>query len=216
MLEPVEIERLYRRLRRRDPLGDLAGLEADPVDDLALNPGRRRRENDKAGRAASVLMPLVDRADEVTVLLTQRTDHLPDHPGQVSFPGGSREAGDVDPIATALREAEEEVGIAPRFVDILGTLDVYRTGTGFDVTPVIGVVDPAFRLKIDPHEVADVFEVPLGFFLDASNHVMETRSFEGRDFRFYTMPYDGYHIWGATAAMLVNLARALVVYAREE
>lgn len=156
-------------------------------------------------RAASVLMPLVDREGGVTVLLTQRTDDMPSHAGQIAFPGGRRQAEDVDAVATALRETEEEVGLDRRFVDVVGMVDHYRTGTSYEITPVVGIVTPGFTLKADPREVADVFEVPLDHFLDEKNHRIDSRVWQGRERRYYAMPYGERYIWGATAGMLKNL-----------
>ena len=156
-------------------------------------------------RAASVLMPLVDRKGGVTVLLTQRTDDMPSHAGQIAFPGGRRQAEDVDAVATALRETEEEVGLDRSFVDVLGMVDHYRTGTSYEITPVVGIVTPGFTLKADPREVADVFEVPLDHFLDERNHRIDSRVWQGRERRYYAMPYGERYIWGATAGMLKNL-----------
>jgi 8-oxo-dGTP pyrophosphatase MutT (NUDIX family) len=155
-------------------------------------------------RPASVLVPLVNRAPGMTVLLTQRTADMPSHAGQIAFPGGRREAGE-DAVAAALRETEEEVGIARRFVDVLGAVDLYRTGTGFEITPVVGIVTPGFTVRADPREVADVFEVPLDHFLDEVNHQIGSREYQGRQRRYYAMPYGERYIWGATAGMLKNL-----------
>lgn len=162
-------------------------------------------------RPASVLVPLVDRASGVTVLLTQRTDDMPSHAGQISFPGGRRQAGDADAIATALRETEEEVGLARQFIQVIGTLDLYRTGTGYEITPVIGIVTSGFTIRADPREVADVFEVPLEHFLDEVNHKIGSRTWQGRERRYYAMPYGERYIWGATAGMLKNLHFILTV-----
>ncbi len=155
---------------------------------------------------ASVLMPIVVRDDGLTLLLTQRTAHLNDHAGQVSLPGGRVDESDTSAIETALRETEEEVGLHRRHIDVLGTLPDYFTGTGFRVTPVVSLVQPPFDLRADPFEVAEIFEVPLAFLMDGANH--QRRSFEmpnvGRR-SFYTMPYDRFFIWGATAGMLRNL-----------
>lgn len=155
-------------------------------------------------RPAAVLVPLVRRAPGVTVLLTQRTDDMPSHAGQIAFPGGRRQP-DEDAIATALRETEEEVGLERRFVDVVGTLDRYRTGTGYEITPVVGIVAPGFTTQADPREVADVFEVPLAHFLDEKNHRIDSRLRDGQQRRFYAMPYGERYIWGATAGMLKNL-----------
>ena len=177
-------------------------------------------------RVASVLVPLVIRANGLTVLLTQRADHLNDHAGQVSFPGGRQEPFDADATATALREAQEEVGLAPSRVEVLGALPDYLTGTGFRVTPVIGLVHPPFALKADALEVAEVFEVPLPFLMNPAHHEERVFRYEGGERRFFAMPYprgaslqaaeqgvggtgSHYFIWGATAAMLRNFYRFL-------
>jgi 8-oxo-dGTP pyrophosphatase MutT (NUDIX family) len=156
---------------------------------------------------AAVLMPLVERENGLTMLLTQRTAHLNDHAGQVSLPGGRVDESDTSVLDTALRETEEEVGLHRRHVDILGRLPDYFTGTGFQVTPIVALVKPPFELKADPFEVAEIFEVPLQFLMDGANH--QRRAIElpnGMGHRvFYTMPYDRFFIWGATAGMLRNL-----------
>jgi len=171
--------------------------------DHDLNPGQR--PPDQPLKPAAVLVPLVDREDGMTVLLTKRTEHLNDHAGQVSFPGGRAEPEDADAVATALREAEEEIGLSRAFVEILGRLDTYITGTGYSVTPVVGIVRPGFTLTIDPYEVAEAFEVPLAFLLDAKNHERHSRDYRGTVRHFWAMPYNDYYIWGATAGMLRNL-----------
>jgi 8-oxo-dGTP pyrophosphatase MutT (NUDIX family) len=157
--------------------------------------------------AAAVLIALVERDEGLSMLLTQRTAHLTDHAGQISFPGGRAEDYDASPIDTALREAEEEIGLQRRHVDVLGTLPDYVTGTGYRVTPVVGLVKPPFELTPDENEVAEIFEVPLAFLMNAANH--RRLSFdlpEGAGRRsFYAMPYERFFIWGATAGMLRNL-----------
>lgn len=160
---------------------------------------------------AAVLVPLVERPQGWTVLLTQRTAHLSHHAGQISFPGGRLEAGDEDALAAALRETEEEIGLAAKAVDLLGWLDDYITGTGFRVTPVVGLIQPPFTLKADPFEVAEIFEVPLDFILDPANHERRTMVVSGRERLHYVLPYRERFIWGATAGMLVNLYEALRV-----
>ena len=157
--------------------------------------------------AASVLIPLVQRADGLSMLLTQRTAHLTDHAGQISFPGGRAEDYDASAIDTALRETEEEIGLHRRHIEIVGVLPDYVTGTGYRVTPVVALITPPFELTPDANEVAEIFEVPLAFLMDAGNH--RRLSFdlpEGAGRRsFYAMPYERFFIWGATAAMLRNL-----------
>jgi 8-oxo-dGTP pyrophosphatase MutT (NUDIX family) len=162
-----------------------------------------------AYRPAAVLVPVVNREEGLTVMLTQRTDHLHHHPGQISFPGGRVEADDDSPVATALRETEEEVGLHPRHVELLGRLADYHTGTGFRITPIVGLVHPPFELSLDSFEVAEVFEVPLSFLLDPANHRREQMFYRGRDRTYYAMPWRHYHIWGATAGMLVALSEFL-------
>jgi 8-oxo-dGTP pyrophosphatase MutT (NUDIX family) len=155
---------------------------------------------------AAVLMPIVVRSHGPTLLFTQRTAHLTDHAGQVSFPGGRVEANDASAIDTALRETEEEIGLDRRHVEVLGSLPDYFTGTGFQVTPVVAVVHPPFDLRADPFEVAEIFEVPLTFLMDGMNHQKRTIEIpDGGRRTFYAMPYERFFIWGATAGMLRNL-----------
>jgi 8-oxo-dGTP pyrophosphatase MutT (NUDIX family) len=166
-------------------------------------------------RVAAVLVPLVVREEGITVLLTQRADHLNDHAGQVSFPGGRHEPFDADATATALREAQEEVGLDPQRVEVLGALPDYLTGTGFRVTPVVALVHPPFTVKADSFEVAEIFEVPLSFLMNPSHHEVRVFRWEGGERRFFAMPYPradaegDYFIWGATAGMLRNFYRFL-------
>lgn len=165
-----------------------------------------------AGRAtpASVLIPVVMRPTGLTVLLTQRTAHLNDHAGQVSFPGGRAEETDESPVHTALRESEEEVGLDPGQVEVIGTLPLFGTGSGFLVTPVAGLVTPPLNLKLDDFEVAEVFEPPLEFLLDPANWQRGNVEREGRQHQYWAMPWQGYYIWGITAAIIVNLRRYLI------
>lgn len=158
---------------------------------------------------AAVLVPVIERPEGLTVLFTQRTAHLNDHAGQVSFPGGRCEVTDASPVFTALRETEEEIGLAPELIEILGILSEYRTGTGFSVTPVVGLVRPPFDLHPDSFEVAEVFETPLAFLLDPANHQRHSMEIGGVLRHYYAMPYEGHFIWGATAGMLVSLHRLL-------
>jgi 8-oxo-dGTP pyrophosphatase MutT (NUDIX family) len=157
--------------------------------------------------AASVLLPIVMHESGASMLLTQRTAHLTDHGGQISFPGGRAEAHDVSPIATALRETEEEIGLDRRHIEVIGSLPLYLTATGYLVSPVVALVQPPFGLRADPSEVAEIFEVPLAFLMDGAHHQRRSADFPNGIGRrtFYAMPYDRYFIWGATAAMLRNL-----------
>ena len=160
-------------------------------------------------RPAAVLVPIVLRDSEATILLTKRTDHLTKHAGQVSFPGGSVDPSDNGVVEAALREAQEEIGLDAGFVTVQGALDQYRTGTGFEITPIVATVRPGFALTLDEGEVADAFEVPLSFIMNRRNHQRQSAVWRGRRRHYYAMPYGDYFIWGATAAMLVNLVDVL-------
>lgn len=198
----------------REPL-EAAGFRAR----LAAFAGARRERGDHDLNpdmrpqppliAAAVLVPVVRRAEGLSLLFTQRTAHLAAHAGQISFPGGRLEPGDDGALAAALRETEEEVGLDRRFIEPVATLDLYLTRSGFAVTPIVGLVEPGFTLALDPFEVAEAFEVPLAFFLDPANRRCETRPFGGRDRHFYAFPFGPRYIWGATAGMLVNLTEWL-------
>ena len=176
-----------------------------------------RRFTEREPTHASVLVPLILR-DSLTVLLTQRTDHLTDHPGQISFPGGRAETEDADAIATALRETHEEIGLHAKDIEVLGALPTYTTGTGFIVTPVVALIEPPFTITADPFEVAEVFEVPLAFLMTPAHHRHHAVEVGGVRREFMSMPWEGiganseprrYFIWGATAAMLRNMYRFL-------
>jgi 8-oxo-dGTP pyrophosphatase MutT (NUDIX family) len=157
------------------------------------------------GRPAAVLMPIVERDGTLEMLLTARASHLAHHPGQVAFPGGRIEPRDVDAAAAALREAEEEIGLEHREVQVVGTLGMHLTGTGFAVTPFVGFVGAAFVPRPDPAEVAAVFAVPLDFLFDPANCCISIRDRLGTRFRTYEYVWEDWHIWGATAAMIVSL-----------
>lgn len=160
-------------------------------------------------RPAAVLVLIVNHAPGPAVLFTRRTSHLTDHAGQIALPGGRCDEGDCTPENTALREAREEVGLPPERVAILGRLPEYRTSTGFAVTPVVGWAEPPLEYRPDPHEVAEIFEVPLAFLLDPRNHRYESAFYKGRLRKYWAMPYGERFIWGATAGMLVTFQRIL-------
>lgn len=197
-------------VRKRFPGSAAASLRPETVrGDHDLNPDYYEAGLPESLREAAVLVPLVDRAEGLTVIFTQRTAHLSAHAGQISFPGGRREPTDAAPEDTALRETEEEIGLPRGRIEILGRLDTYVTRTGFRVTPVVGLVRPPFDLDPDPTEVQEVFEVPLSFILDPANPQRHSREFLGRERYFYAFPYEHRYIWGATAGMLVNLRDVL-------
>ena len=190
----VDLDRLRASLLAEPRAGHF--IREDGVGDEPLTP-------------AAVLFPIVLRDGGQTVLLTQRTAHLKDHAGQISFPGGRVEVEDPSPVHTALRETEEEIGLNRQHIDVLGFLPEYRTGTGFRVTPVVALVNPPFELALDPFEVAEAFEVPLGFLLDPANHKRHSLHYRGALRHFYAMPYGDYFIWGATAGMIRSLTERL-------
>jgi 8-oxo-dGTP pyrophosphatase MutT (NUDIX family) len=206
----------FRALARRGLLTEPSQAIFDPRSGRALGPSDWDLDPEFMGdlavmpppRAAAVLVPIVLR-EKLTVLLTQRAHDMPSHPGQISFPGGKVEERDKDPIDCALREAHEEIGLPADFIEPLGFLDSYRTGTGFQISPVVGFVRPGFDVVADTREVLDVFEVPLAFLMDEANHQKHARPWRGRQRSYYAMPYEGRYIWGATAGMLKNLQQRL-------
>jgi 8-oxo-dGTP pyrophosphatase MutT (NUDIX family) len=192
----MQVEDLRERLKRAPPAFTVFG------DD-----GTEGRE--AASTVAAVLIPVIAHPQGLTVLFTQRTAHLRSHSGQVSFPGGRAEPGDASAEFTALRETEEEIGLRPAAVEVLGRLPDYRTRTGYRVTPVVGLLVPPIAFRPDPHEVAEIFEVPLVFLLDERNRQRRTREFQGQQVGYYVFEYGEKVIWGATAGMLVNLHKML-------
>jgi 8-oxo-dGTP pyrophosphatase MutT (NUDIX family) len=188
----LDVAGLRQRLQRRTP----PAFSVYGDDEVGRDP---------AATAASVLVPIVAHPQGLMVLFTQRTTQLKAHSGQVSFPGGRAEPGDASPEFTALRESQEEIGLAPERVEILARLPDYHTRTGYRVTPIVGLLTPPLALTPDPREVAEVFEVPLAFLLDPRNHRRQSREFKGSTVGFYEIPYGERYIWGATAGMLVNL-----------
>jgi 8-oxo-dGTP pyrophosphatase MutT (NUDIX family) len=181
-------------------------LEA-PRSDYQMNPAW----GSVAAQPSAVLVPIVARSEGLSVVMIQRPQTMAAHPGEVSFPGGKAEAPDRSPVETALREAEEEIGLARTHVDVLGFLDCYQIRSGFRVVPVVGLVTPPFTLNVHAREVVDAFEVPLAFLMDSGNHEKHSREMRGETQLFYAMPYEGRFIWGATAAMIRNLFERLTV-----
>ena len=186
----------------------------------ALDQGRSRspvliagdalEEESEGATPAAVLVAVVDRP-QPSVILTLRPDTMRKHAGQISFPGGRIDPEDDGPVAAALREAEEEIGLPRDAVEVIGTADLYRTITGFEVTPVVGVVPPDLELSPHPGEVAAVFEAPLHYLLDPAHQRVQTVEWRGRERRYYEIDWEGRRIWGATAAMIVNLSRRLAL-----
>jgi 8-oxo-dGTP pyrophosphatase MutT (NUDIX family) len=172
--------------------------------DLDLDPALWERAGVRATKPASVLVPIVDRSVP-TVLLTQRTADLTSHAGQVAFPGGKIEPADESPVAAALREAKEEVGLAPMLVEPIGYLDLYLTFSGFRILPTLARVKPEFTLTLNPGEVTEAFEVPLEFLMNPANHQRKTRDWNGIARDYYAMPFGDHYIWGVTAGILRNL-----------
>lgn len=199
-------EMVYRALSKSPP-----AQPASPSD-YDLNPemiaARQRADAFQSARPAAVLIPAIARP-VVTLLFTQRTEHLAAHAGQIAFPGGKTEPSDASPLATALREAHEEIGLDAALVEPLGTLDLYLTGTGYRITPVIALVDPNARLALDSNEVADTFEVPLPFLMDPRNYQRHSRTIGDAERHFYAVPFGDRFIWGATAGILRNMHERL-------
>jgi 8-oxo-dGTP pyrophosphatase MutT (NUDIX family) len=195
--------RLHGTTPGGDPLAALAAqLSPTQIDEL-------RRHLPQPLTPAAVMVPLIDRPEGMTVLLTQRASHLKAHPGQISFPGGRVEEFDAGPWEAALREAREEIGLTLGYASLAGFLADHLVLTGFRITPAVAIVRPGFELALDLTEVEDVFEVPLAFVLDPANRIARERMYAGHPFRTWDIPWGSRHIWGATAAMLLNLADRL-------
>ena len=192
-----------RASMRLEPLR--AQVKGRVTGDHVLNPSLFSDPERRPLRDAAVLIPVVDRGSEASVLLTLRTAHLSSHAGQVAFPGGKIDPGDRNATQAALREAREEIGLASEFVDPVGRLAPYLTGSGFRIVPVVGLVRQGFSLRPEPGEVADIFEVPLQFLMSPANHQKLSREWKGARRHFYAMPYESRYIWGVTAGILRSL-----------
>jgi 8-oxo-dGTP pyrophosphatase MutT (NUDIX family) len=207
---PASLRALAQRaLRPSLSLAELERAVPESVSDDAPGPPPLDSAALARARPAAVLLPIVDRPGGLSVLLTLRASDLRAHSGQVAFPGGKIDAGET-PREAALREAHEEIGLEERFVEPLGWLDPYFTGTGFRVAPLVALVEPLFALKVNKLEVAEVFETPFVFLMDAANHRLKEREWQGRRRKYYAMPHEGRYIWGATAGILRNLYEKLV------
>lgn len=208
-LTPTALRALaHKKLRRSLSLAELERAASIAVSDDA--PDERPPEPTRPARLrpAAVLLPIVDRPDELIVLLTLRALDLRAHSGQVAFPGGKIDAGET-PREAALREAQEEIGLEERFVEPLGWLDPYFTGTGFRIAPLVALVEPSFALTVNKLEVDEVFETPFAFLMDPANHLLEDREWQGRRRKYYAIPHEGRYIWGATAGILRDLYEKL-------
>ncbi len=204
----VPTHEFFERARARLTLDVPAALDDHSATavrgDLDLDDELWIKAGVKATRPAAVLVPVVERA-EPTVLLTLRTAHLPNHSSQIAFPGGKIDATDASPLAAALREAEEEIGLAPALIEPIGYLDLYLTFTGFRILPLVARVKPDYRLSINPNEVVEAFEVPLEFLMQPVNHQRHKRDWKGIERQYYAMPFGERYIWGVTAGILRNL-----------
>lgn len=203
----IDIADLERRLRARLEPPDALSSAPPTRSDRDLNPNWTERP--ASLRPAAVLAPIVTRADGWTILFTERSQETPAHPGQISFPGGRVQANDSSPLETALRETEEEIGLPRALIELLGAWDRYETGTGYSITPIVGLVRPEFHLTLDPREVAGVFEAPLSFLFNPANHERREGEWRGLKRAYYAMPYQDRFIWGATAGMIRALYERL-------
>lgn len=198
-------ERALKHLAQDDPAGLLTRAPDGAIGVLDLDPGTGTAHGANALKPAAVLVPIIIKQAETAVIFTQRTETLPTHAGQISFPGGKVDDKDEDPVETALRETHEEIGLERSFVEILGFLDPYQTGTGYCILPIVGIVAPGYSLAPEPGEVAEIFDVPLAFLMSPENHRRHSRTFDDKKRWFHAMSYQDRFIWGATAGILKNL-----------
>jgi 8-oxo-dGTP pyrophosphatase MutT (NUDIX family) len=180
----------------------LFGEAGEPFGDFLLNPEFREWVFEKAVKPAAVLIPIVKRRDELTVLMTKRTEKLSNHSGQIAFAGGRVDEEDESVVSAALREAQEEIGLAPQQVEVLGTMPEYFTGSGYRISPVVALVEDEAELTANPDEVEYIFEVPLSFLMDDDNHVVGSREFAGKTRYYLEMPFGEHYIWGVTAGII--------------
>lgn len=194
---------------RRRAAAERAPFAGADYGDHRLNPDMRDLIVREGLRDAAVLIPVVDRREGASVILTKRTEKLRAHSGQIAFPGGRLDPTDPTPEHAALRETQEEIGLAPRYVEVVGRMPDYVSGSGFRIAPILSVVRPDFRLSINPDEVDDAFEVPLAFLMDPRNHTRDSRVWQEKERYFYTMPFGERYIWGVTAGIIRTLYERL-------
>ena len=203
------IDQILAVVDKHLPSVNILHHERGQIGDMNLH-GDTRDAADKPLKLAAVLIAILQGDDdEPHIILTRRADHLDKHSGQVAFPGGKVEAGDETPVAAALREAHEEIGLHPDYVNVVGFLDTYETGTGFRILPVVATVRQGYALQADKNEVADIFQAPAHLLLNADNYQAHEIEWEGRQRHYYALQFEGYNIWGATAGMLLHMSRRL-------
>ena len=211
-MSPTEIlkKRFHERILPTAPTVAALSSARGQTGDFDLNQDVPESLRKRSLKPAAVLVPIITYEDGAKVLFIRRAEKLTSHSGQIAFPGGRVDPTDTTVAAAALREAQEEVGLNPDLVEVLGYGDTYETFTGYCVVPVVGLVQPGFDMLINSDEVSEVFEVPLAHLMDQTNHIVESDQFHGRERFFYTMPYQQYYIWGVTAGMIRHLSERVV------